>query len=316
MTQALVMSLLALALGARATADVIVVGHTRASATEGIAYLKSVARSSGLEIEERILPSDAALVSSLLQGEIEVAIGAPELAIAARGHGAPILVVSGFSQSHERILARRQLHAEHVADLAHRRVGVPRGGSLELLLLSELRAAKLTWSDGRDRDVQLVYLAAADLDAALRSGYVDAVVQSDALATRAVRTGYAVEIPLARGSRLDALLTTEHVYGERRALARLVRSVVDAARVLEAHQQLAARGAWSSAIERDLWSNEYRGVLSQTPIAYRIQPGYVDDTARRMVELGVGGPYTGAGLVPQLVKLDLLEEIAGRAGRE
>jgi len=228
MTRVLTIAAVALSFAARAD-EAIVMGHTRAADGGALRCLLGVARASGLEVEERILSTDATLVDALGSGEVDVAVGDAEAAIAAWARGLPVVVVAGFAPSHARIVARRALEAVRVADLVHRRIGVPRGGSLELLLLGELHAASLGWSDGRGGDVQLVHLAPADLGPALRSGYVDAIVQSEPEASLAIRAGDGVEVPRTTGDRPAVLLATGRAYAERRRLAALVRSLVDAA---------------------------------------------------------------------------------------
>ena len=46
-------------------------------------------------------------------------------------------------------------------------MGVTRGGAHELLLYAELEKAGLSWSDKPGKDVQIVFLAFADLNQAL-----------------------------------------------------------------------------------------------------------------------------------------------------
>ena len=300
---------------ARASEDVVVLGHTRTADPGALKALESVAPAAGLRMVDRILADERGLIDALLRGEIDVAIGSPVVAIAARAHGRPVVLVAGFAPSPARILARKALGVERVADLSHRRVAVQRDGSAELLLLSELRTASLTWSEGRDADVQLVHLAAADLDPALRSGYVDAIVQQEPLAARALQAGYANEIPHAAIEQLDALLTTEHAYAERRLLERLVRCLVDAGRLIEVHEELARRGS-DLALEHVLWRDEVRDLLGHSPIVYAITPESVAATARLMLELGVGSLTAEcAGCRTQdFVKLELLAQAVGARG--
>jgi len=311
MTRVLTIAAVALSFAARAD-EAIVMGHTRAADGGALRCLLGVARASGLEVEERILSTDATLVDALGSGEVDVAVGDAEAAIAAWARGLPVVVVAGFAPSHARIVARRALEAVRVADLVHRRIGVPRGGSLELLLLGELHAASLGWSDGRGGDVQLVHLAPADLGPALRSGYVDAIVQSEPEASLAIRAGDGVEVPRTTGDRPAVLLATGRAYAERRRLAALVRSLVDAARLAERHQDLAARDARAGALEQALWIEGLREPLARTELGYAIRPEDMDETARRMAALGVGGigAVRPAG---ELVRLDLLAEAAGEA---
>ncbi|HUL58428.1 MAG TPA: ABC transporter substrate-binding protein [Anaeromyxobacteraceae bacterium] len=278
--------------------DAAVIGYAQGGDAPMIPYLRAVAARSGLELQERRLLSDAEVIAAVARREVDVAIAPAELAIDARARGMPVVLVAGVSASRARLLARKELEIDRVAGLEHRRVGVQRGGAEEMLLLSELRAASLSWSTERSADVQLVYLPTADLNTALRSRYVDAIVQREPLATRALRDG-AVELPRTTPPRLEALVTSEQVYGERRLLGRIVRCLVDGARLVE----------HSSAFERLLWATP---PPSEPLLVESLSSAYVDDTARWMREFGVGA-IPAAAPARELVRLDLLAEVAGPA---
>jgi len=56
-----------------------------------------------------------------------------------------------------------------------KKVGVARGGVQEIALLAELAQNGLTWTNGAGKDVNIVYLAYADLNQALRQKQIDAM---------------------------------------------------------------------------------------------------------------------------------------------
>ena len=278
--------------------DGAVVGYAQGGDAPVIPYLRAVAAGSGLELRERRLLGDAEVIAAVARREVDVAIVPAELAIAARARGVPVVLVAGVSASRARILARKELEIDRVSGLAHRRVGVQRGAAEEMLLLSELRAASLSWSTDATADVQLVYLPTADLNTALRSRYVDAIVQREPLAARALGAG-AVELPRTTAPRLEALVASEQFYGERHLLGRIVRCLVDGARLAER----------SSPLERLLWATP---PPAEPLLVGSLSHAYVDDTARSMREFGVGGS-PAAGSTRELVRLDILAEVAGPA---
>lgn len=279
---------------AGASDEVLRIGHARQFAARSMPCVQSIAAHQGLEVREQLLARAPDVIVALAGGQVDAAIVPVADAVSARAAGVPVIVVAGFAPAEEHILLRKALGGKSIAALAGHRVGVPRASSEELLLLTELRADSLAWSEGPGAGIQLVYLAAQDLDGALRSGYVDAIVQNDRLTTRALQGGYGVEIPRTTGGSFQVLVTTERQYRQRRVIEPLVNSVADAARGGLAHRE-ARKGTQLAAMEL---------ASCAVPLS-SITEEYVDDTARRMVALGVGQ----LGAVPQaseFVKLDLV----------
>lgn len=290
----LALGLAVLCVSADASDDRARVGHSRLFAARALPCLQAVAARHGLVIDERLLPRAADVIPALLGGQVDAALVPVADAVSARAAGIPVLILAGFAPAEEHIVARKALGVKSFAAVAGHRVGVPRAGSEELLLLTELRGASLTWSVARDADVQLVYLPAQDLDGALRSGYVDAIVQNDSLTRRALQGGYGVEIPRTTGGSLQVLVTTEGLYRERRLIEPLVKSIVQAARDVQPH--IGTSPAGTQLVTLDLHR------CSSSPFA--ITEAYVDDTAQRMVALGVGR-LDAAPPAREFMKLDL-----------
>jgi NitT/TauT family transport system substrate-binding protein len=63
-----------------------------------------------------------------------------------------------------------------------------------LLLLAELDKAGLTWSDKPGKDVQILYLAFADLNQALAAKQIDAMCQSEPQSSQAINKKFGVEV--------------------------------------------------------------------------------------------------------------------------
>src|SRR4029077_21018669 len=109
-----------------------------------------------------------------LAGEIDLAASALDGAVAGRAAGAPVFVVAGFAKGGARIVARKDAGIARIEDLKGRKVGTARGGAQELLLYAELDKHGLS-----RKDVQVLFLAYADLNQALQSGQLDAIRQSE-----------------------------------------------------------------------------------------------------------------------------------------
>ena len=153
--------------GAARAADVVRLGNLKFAHYGAVWYMKEIAPKYGLEIEEKIFAKGLDIIPAILAGEIDIAASALDAAIAGRAAGAPVYVVAGFAKGGVRIVGRSDLNLKTIRDLKGRKVGVARGGAQELCLLAELGKAGLTWSDRGDKDVQILYLAYADIHGAL-----------------------------------------------------------------------------------------------------------------------------------------------------
>ena len=121
-------------------------------------------------------------------------------------------------------MGRKDLGLTSVAQLKGQKVGVARGGAQELALFAELAQAGLTWSDPPGKDVQVLYLAYADLNQALLQQQIDAMCQSEPQSAQALAKGIGTEIvkpydtPL--GEPVRVMVMTEKLYRERPDVAR------------------------------------------------------------------------------------------------
>ena len=145
-----------------------------------------------------------------------------EAAISGRAGGAPIYVVAGFAKGGARLVGGAGQKITSVKELKGKRVGVTRGGIQEVLLLAELSQAGLTYSETKGKDVQLVFLAYADLNQALMGKNIDAMMQSEPQSSQAINKGFGTEVikPYDRDRRTRAaMVMTEKFYKERRPVA-------------------------------------------------------------------------------------------------
>src|SRR5215475_6500525 len=215
--------LLALVFAAFASAthaeDVVRLGNLKFAHYGAVSYMKEIAPKYSLKIEERMFAKGVDILPAIVAGEIDAAASAADAAIAGRASGVPIYAVAGFAKGGARLVAQAGSNIKSVADLKGKKVGVARGGAQELLLLAELAKANLTWSDQPGKDVQIVYMAFADLNQALLQRQIDAMCQSEPQSSQAIHKGFGVEImkpydtPL--GAPVRALVITEKLYKER-----------------------------------------------------------------------------------------------------
>ena len=279
--------------GAARAADVVRLGNLKFAHYGAVWYMKEIAPKYGLQIEEKVFAKGLDIVPAILAGEIDIAASALDAAIAGRAAGAPVSVVAGFAKGGVRIVGRSDLNLKTVRDLKGRKVGVARGGAQELCLLAELGKAGLTWSDKGDKDVQILYLAYADINGALLNKNIDAMCQSEPQSTQAISKGFGKEImrpyDTPMGEPVRALIMTEKMYDTRRDVAaRVLKCFVEATRTFLTQPALAEKYVRENVFKGQLTAEEYRDAMSNAAFTYDITPQHVQVTTDLMVKYGVG----------------------------
>lgn len=289
--------------------DVVRLGNLKFAHYGAVWYMKEIAPKYGLRIEENIFAKGLDIVPAILAGQIDVAASALDAAIAGRAAGAPIYVIAGFAKGGVRIVGRPDLNLRRIADLKGRKVGTARGGAQELCLLAELSKAGLTWSDRGDKDVQIIYLAYADLNGALLNKSIDAMCQSEPQSTQAMAEGFGKEIirpyDTPMGEPIRALVMTEEMYKKRDVAARVLKCFVEATKMFLADPALAERYVRENMFKGQLTDKEYKDAMSNAAFTYDITPRHVQVTTDLMVKYGVGR-MDHPPVASQWVKTDLL----------
>ena len=290
--------------------DVVRLGNLKFAHYGAVSYMKEIAPKYNLRIEERMFAKGLDTMSAIIAGEIDISASALDAAIAGRAGGVPIYVVAGFSKGGARIVAQPGLNIKSVADLKGKRVGVARGGAQELLLLAELAKYKLTWSDQPGKDVQIVYMAFADLNQALQQKQIDAMCQSEPQSSQAINKGWGVEVikpyDTEMGEPIRALVMTEKMYNERRDVAlRLMKVFVAATKTFIDNPQLAEKYVRENMFKGQITSQDYQDALSNAVFTYDMTLEHVQVTTDSMVKYGVG-KMTKPPVAKDWVKLDLL----------
>src|SRR5438874_10338921 len=219
---------LSVALAARGE-DVVRLGNLKFAHYGAVSHMKEVCPKHGIRLEERMFAKGLDIVPGILAGEIDLAASALDGAIAGRAAGAPVFVVAGFAKGGARILARKDAGIAKIEDLKGKKVGTARGGAQELLLYAELDKHGLS-----QKDVQVIFLAYADLNQALQAAQVDGISQSEPQSSQAIRQGYAVELvkpyDTPMGEPVRALVMTEKLYSNREVALRTMKCFVDSTR--------------------------------------------------------------------------------------
>ncbi len=254
---------LALAACAPQRRDRLVIGtlHQPALGLVYRAQAKGYFAAHGLEVEERRFAAGRDALAALGAGRIDVATAfeTPIALRAGRDASLRVLTTMHVASGNTRVVARGDRGISTLADLAGKRIGVPRNTNAEFLV-----DVLLAWGGIPQGEVRLVEVAPETAADALASGAVDAVALWAPHAERARRMagpGGAVEIPSEVYTELSMLVTrAPGLAARRRALVRLVAALADAERLARerpAEAFAALRGEFVEASEADLqeaWS--------------------------------------------------------------
>lgn len=291
--------------------DVVRLGNLRFVHYGAVAYMKELAPKFGLKVDEHIFAKGVDIIPAIIAGEIDVGASAADAAIAGRASGAPIYIVAGFAKGGARIVARSDAGIAKIADLKGKRVGVTRGGAHELLLLAKLGENHLSFADRPGKDVQLVYLAYADLNQALAAKQVDAICQSEPQAAQAIARKIGVEVTrpydTPMGEPVRTLVITEKLYKEKRDVAaRLLKLFVAATEAFQRDPALAEDYVRNKVFRGQLSAEDYRGAMENAAFTVDVTAAHIDTTIGFMQKLGVGR-MAAPPKAADFVKLDLLE---------
>jgi NitT/TauT family transport system substrate-binding protein len=312
--------LLALALSASAAqaADEVRLGNLKFAHYGAVSYMKELGPKYGLNVTEHVFAKGIDIVPALLSGDVDIGASAVDGAISARAAGAPVYVVAGFAKGGARIVGRKDLNLKSIDELKGKKVGVARGGAHEILLVAELAKHNLTWGNTPDKDVQVTYLAYADLNQALEAKQIDAMSQSEPQAAQAIAKGFGSEIlrpyDTVLGEPSRALVMTEKMYKEKPDVARRVlECFVAATQMFLKDPALAEKYVREQMFKGQLSHDEYLGAMSNASFTYDITVEHVQTSADLMVKYGVG-KLPSAPKASDYVKIDLLTKAKAALG--
>lgn len=293
-------------------ADVVRLGNLKFAHYGAVWYMKEIAPKYNLKIEEKIFPKGIDIIPAIIAGEIDVAASAVDGSISARANGVPVYIVAGFAKGGARIVGRPDMKWKSVADLKGKKVGVARGGAQELVLLAELGQYNLTFSDKPGKDVQLVYMAYADLNQALMAKNIDAMCQSEPQSSQAISKGFGVEIikpydtPL--GEPVRTLIMTEEMYNKKRDVAeRFMKCFVEATRLFIDNPGVAEKYVREKMFKNQLSSQDYQDAIENSPFTYDVTIKEVQVSTDMMVKYGIG-KLVKPPAAKDYVKLELLDK--------
>jgi NitT/TauT family transport system substrate-binding protein len=308
-----------LATRAAAAPDVVKLGNLKFAHYGAVSFMKEHCGKFGLDVQEIVFPKGIDIFPAIIRGEVDLAASAADAAVANRAAGGPVLVVAGFARGGARLVVRPDLPATTVKDLKGRKVGVARGGAQELLLLAEMAQNGLAWSEQPGKaDVQLVYLAFADLNQALLQKQIDAMCQSEPQSSQAINKGFGRELlkpydtPL--GEPVRVLVMSEKMYRDRPDVARRVlECFVDATRLFQQDPKMAEAWVREKMFKGQITVDDYRDAMSNAAFTFDVTPEHIQVTTDLMVKYGVG-KMTSPPRAADWVRLDLLAAAKQKLG--
>ncbi|MGO9571366.1 MAG: ABC transporter substrate-binding protein [Desulfomonilaceae bacterium] len=292
-------------------ADIVRLGTLKFAHYGAVWYMEEIAAKYNLKIQVRIFPKGIDILPAIIAGEIDAAASAADGAIAARANNVPIVIVAGFAKGGARIIGRPDIKWNSIADLKGKRVGVARGGAQELVLLAELGKYNLTFAEKPGKDVQLFYIAYADLNQALMAKNIDAMCQSEPQSTQAISTGFGVEIikpydtPI--GEPVRTLIMTEAVYNNKDVAQRFIKCFVEATKFFIDNPGVAEQYVRSKMFKGQLTAEDYRDATENSEFTYDVTVEHVQTSTDMMAKYGIG-KMTSPPLAKDYVKLDLLQK--------
>jgi NitT/TauT family transport system substrate-binding protein len=306
----LIATLLAATAGAQAQ-EVVRLGNLKFAHYGAVSYIKEIAPKCGIKVDEKVFAKGLDVMQAIIAGELDVGTTASEAAISGRAGGAPIYVVAGFAKGGVRLVARPDLSIKNVKDLKGKKVGVTRGGIQEVLLLAELQKNGLSSDSAPGKDVQLIYLAYADLNQALLGKNIDAMMQSEPQSSQAINKGFGVEVlkpydtPI--GEPVRTMVMTEKFYTTKRALAeKFMRCFVESTRTFLDNPKQAEKYVREVVFKGQISKDDYDDALGNSMFSYDVTPEHIQVTTDIMTKTGVG-KMAKPPVAREWVKTDLLD---------
>lgn len=294
------------------TQDVVRLGNLKFAHYGAVSYMKESCAKYGLKVEERMFPKGPDIMPAIVAGEVDIAALASDGAISGRANGVPIIAVAGFAKGGARIVAGIDTGIKSLADLKGKKVGVTRGGAHELLLYAELEKIGLTWSDKPGKDVQIVFLAFADLNQALAAKQIDAMNQSEPQSSQAINKKFGVEImkpyTTKMGEPVRLLVMSEKMYTEKKDVAqRLLKCFVETTTLFNNDSVLAEKYVREQMFKNQISSQDFKDAMDNASYTYDVSLEHIDITTEYMNKYGVGRMQKPPKAA-EWIKLDLLQK--------
>ncbi|HEX8612280.1 MAG TPA: ABC transporter substrate-binding protein [Telluria sp.] len=298
--------------------EVVRLGNLKFAHFGAVSYIKEIAPTCGIKVEEKIFAKGLDVMQAIIAGELDVGTTASEAAISGRASGAPIFVVAGFAKGGARLVARPELGVKGMRDLKGRKVGVTRGGIQEVLLMAELQKHGMSADSAPGKDVHVIYLPFADLNQALMGKNIDAMMQSEPQSSQAINKGFGMEVmkpydtPI--GEPVRTMVMTEAFYNGKPALAaKFMRCFVQATRTFMSQPAVAEKYVREVIFKGQITKDDFDDAIGNSPYSLDVTAAHIQITTDTMVKTGVGR-MARPPLARDWVRTDMLDAAKKSAG--
>jgi NitT/TauT family transport system substrate-binding protein len=93
-----------LAAGGAQAQDVVRLGNIKQTHFGAVSYIKEIAPTCGIKVEERTFAKGLDVMQAIIAGELDVGSTASEASISGRASGAPIYIVAGLAKGGARLV--------------------------------------------------------------------------------------------------------------------------------------------------------------------------------------------------------------------
>jgi len=291
--------------------DTVHLGNLKFAHYGAVSFMKEACIKYGVRVDEHMFPKGPDIMPAVVSGDIDLAALAADGAISGRANGVPIYAVAGFAKGGARIVVGTDSGIKALKDLKGKRVGVTRGGAQELLLYAELEKAGLSWSDKGGADVQIIFLAFADLNQALAAKQIDAMCQSEPQSSQAINKKLGTELlkpydtPMGEPRRL--LVMSEKLYANKPLAERVMKCFVDATMTFNKNPALAEKYVREEMFKGQITPQDFRDAMDNADYTYDVTLEHIDITTELMQKYGVGRMSKPPKAI-EWVRLDLLAQ--------
>lgn len=295
---------------------VVRLGNLKFAPYGAVSYVKELAPSCGIHVEEHIYSSGTEIMAAMAAKEIDVGASTAEVAITGRAYGVPIYVVAGIAKGGVRLVARTGLNIRTLQDLRRRKIGVTRGGAQELFLYTRLNQAGLLNNQILGRDIQIIDMPLSELNQALSDKTIDAMVQSEPDATQAINQGKGFELAksyreLAIGEPIRVLVMAEKFYEEKHtAAAKFMECFLRAMQVFTDKPDVAQRYIRQIIFQGQLSETDFHDATASFANNVQIDVQQIQTITELMGKYHIGKlPYPSLPKASEWVKTDLLKNV-------
>jgi NitT/TauT family transport system substrate-binding protein len=291
--------------------DTVHLGNLKFAHYGAVSFMKEACIKYGVRVDEHMFPKGPDIMPAVVSGDIDLAALAADGAISGRANGVPIYAVAGFAKGGARIVVGTDSGIKALKDLKGKRVGVTRGGAQELLLYAELEKAGLSWSDKGGADVQIIFLAFADLNQALAAKQIDAMCQSEPQSSQAINKKLGTELlkpydtPMGEPRRL--LVMSEKLYANKPLAERVMKCFVDATMTFNKNPALAEKYVREEMFKGQITPQDFKDAMDNADYTYDVTLEHIDITTELMQKYGVGRMSKPPKAI-EWVRLDLLAQ--------